>query len=139
MRCLHIVAREFQRVVRLDRAAQIQFAVVVQRPAAVLGLPRTQVIGDLGLQRRVDLIQEVHHHDVLRGDRAVRLELIEPVALGILLRDECLACRGNGAVQRRGIGDPLQRVRDDVAARVRQPRWKRSGFRGGSVHDPELP
>ena len=105
----------------------------------MLGLPRAQVIGDLRLSARVDLVQEVHHHDVLRGNRAVRLELVEPVALFVLLRNERIAGFGDGAIQRRGIRYPLQRVRDDVAARVRQLRGKRSGFRRGSIHDPELP
>jgi hypothetical protein len=139
MRRLRVVAGEFQCVVRLDGAAQVQLAVVIQRPAAVLGLARTQVIGDLQLQRRVDLVEEVHHHDVLRRNRTIRFEFVEPIPLAALLRDQCIARRGDGAVQRRGVGDPLQRVRDDIAARVRQLRGKRSGFRGGSIHDPELP
>src|SRR5271168_427606 len=71
-----VIAGELQSVVRLDGAAQINVAAVIERPAAVLRLPRTQVVGDLRLERGVDLVQKVHHHDVLGGDGAVRLELV---------------------------------------------------------------
>ena len=43
VRRVRVVAGELQRVVGLDRAAQIEVAAVIERPAAVLGLARAQV------------------------------------------------------------------------------------------------
>ena len=111
-----LVAGELQGVVGLDRAADIEVAAVIERPAAVLGLCGAQVAAELRLQRRVDLVQEVHHHDVLGRDGAVGLELEQPVAVGVLPRDQRVAGIRDGAIQRR-IRHPPQRVRDDVAAR----------------------
>src|SRR5258708_11226685 len=84
-------------------------------------------------------MEEVHHHDVLRGNRAVRFQLVQPIALFVLLRYQRVACLSDREVERGGIRDPLQRERDDVAARVRRLRRERSGFWGRSIHDPELP
>ena len=75
VRGVNVVARELQRIVGLDGAAHVQVAAVIQRPAAVLRLMGAQIGRDLRLEHRIDLVQEVHHHDVLGGDGAVRLEL----------------------------------------------------------------
>src|SRR5579862_6622592 len=66
-----------------------------------------QVRRDLGLETGVDLVQEVHHHDVLGGDGAVRLQLETPVALRALPGDQNVARERDGPVEERrdGLGE----------------------------------
>ena len=51
-------------------------------------LSRTQVDGDLPLQRLVHLVHVVHHQDVLGRDGAVGFELEAPVAFRVLGREQ---------------------------------------------------
>jgi hypothetical protein len=104
----------------------------------VLRLRSAQVTADLHLQRGIDLVQEVHHHDVLGRDGAVRLELEQPVSFGMLARHECIPCVHDRAIQGRVRHSP-QRVRHDVAAHIglRPGVWAR--LRCDAAHDPEFP
>src|ERR1700680_4239424 len=66
---LRIVARELQSEVCFDGATQVEIAVVIERPTAMLCLMSAQVGGDFYLQRRIDFLQKVHHQDVFGGNR----------------------------------------------------------------------
>ena len=103
VRRIRVVARQLQRVVRLDAAADIERAAVIQRPAAVVGLVRAQVDGDLRSSAGIDLVQEVHHQDVFGRDGAVRLELEQPVALRALAGQQRSRAARDGAVERRAV------------------------------------
>jgi hypothetical protein len=99
VRGVRAVACELQGVISFDSAAYVQLAAVIQGPAAVLGLGGAQVAADLGFQRRVDLVQEVHHHDVFGRHGAVRFELEQPMTLRILPCDQRIPGIGNRAIQ----------------------------------------
>ncbi len=101
VRSIRVVAGELQRVVRLHRTAHVEVAAVVQRPAAVFGLLRAKIDGQLLFERSVDLIQKVHHHDVLGWNGAVGLEFEQPVALCALSCDQGIARLRHRPVQRR--------------------------------------
>ena len=77
------VAGELERVVGLDAAADVESTAVVERPAAVLRLMRAQIARQLRLQRRVDLIEEMHHQDELGRNGAIGFELERPMPVGI--------------------------------------------------------
>ncbi len=68
----------------------------------MLGLVATQIDGQLLLQPDIDFIEEVHHHDVLRRNRAVGLQLEQPESLRTLQPDQGIACRRNRTLQRLG-------------------------------------
>ena len=143
VRRVRAVAGQLQRVVGLDRATQIEVAAMIERPAAVLGLSGAQVAAELCLERGVDLVQEVHHHDVLGRDRAVRLELEQPVSLFILPRNQRIAGIRDRAIQRR-IRYAPQLVRRAmspraIAARIRLRCRVGSRLRCDAAHDPEFP
>ncbi len=72
---------------------------MIQRPAAVTGLMRAQVDRDLGLQRLVYLVQEMHHHDVFRWNGAVGLEFEYPVAGSALQGDQRLTRGRDGTLE----------------------------------------
>ena len=101
-----------------DSAAQIEVATMVERPAAVLCLVSAQVNGDLDLQRCVDLRQKMHHQNVFGGNRAVRLQLEQPIALRMLRGDERIARDRDAALQLRGVPNSGNTVRQDFRARL---------------------
>ena len=117
VRRLRIISGQFQCVVGLDRAAHVEVATVVQGPSAVNGLMTAQIRGKLVLQRSVDLVQEVHHHDVLGRNRAVRLQLEQPVTLRTLLCGQGIARGEHRPVQNGSHGGFRQRMRHDVRTR----------------------
>ncbi len=95
VRRFRVVPGELERVINLDRAAQIHRAAVIERPTAVATLVSPEVNSQLLLKRKIHLVHEVHHQDVFGGDRAVRLELIAPVAVRVLLALEGGQSAGN--------------------------------------------
>ena len=137
VRRLHVVARQFQRIVGLDGATHVEFAAVVQRPPARWLLMGTQVGCDLGLKLGVDLVQEVHHHDVFGGNGAVRLEFEQPIARGVLCGDHRIARLRDRTVQeaRDGLGE---RERDHIGACGRLGLGAQRFLRDTN-HDPEPP
>jgi hypothetical protein len=57
-----------------------------QRPAAMHALDPAQVASQPGFQRGVGLLaEEVHHQDVFGRNGGVGFELVDPVAVGLLL------------------------------------------------------
>ena len=98
VRCRGIVAGQLQRVVGLDRGADVELAAVEQRPAAMVGLGGAQIGGQLALDRVVDRVEEMLEQDVLGGDGDVGLELEAPVALGVLQRLQVGGRLGDDAV-----------------------------------------
>ncbi len=97
MRRLRVVATEFEGVVGLDRTTDVHRPAVVERPATVSALTRTQVIGELRFQVGFRLPDEMQQQNVFGRDRAVGLELETPVAVGLLAGKQagnCLAQRG---------------------------------------------
>src|ERR1700733_241291 len=99
---------------------------------------RAQVSRDLGLETGVDLVQEVHHHDVLGGDGAVRLQLETPVALRALPGDQRVARERDGTVEERR--DRLgERERYDVRPSLGPGTGLQSGGRCDAAQFPELP
>ncbi len=92
VRRLDIVAAELQREVRLDRGADVELAAMEQRPAAMVGLGRPQINGELLLDAVVDLAGEMLEHDVLGGDGGIRLQLEAPVAFFVLARLQIGRC-----------------------------------------------
>ena len=83
-----VVAGQFQRVVHLDRAAQVHGPAVVQVPATIGLLAAAQIDGQLGGEVAVDLAHVMHHQQVFGRDGAVGLELEAPVAVGVLPLDQ---------------------------------------------------
>ena len=59
-----IVADQLERVVGLDRGAEVEVAAGIQGPATVVRLPRAQVDADLVLERLVDLAEKVFEQDI---------------------------------------------------------------------------
>ena len=47
-------------------------------------LAAAEIIGNLGLQSRIDLIHVVHHQDVFGGNGAIGFELKAPIAIRVL-------------------------------------------------------
>jgi hypothetical protein len=90
--CLDEVARlrarvdagELQRGVGLDGRVQVAGAVVPDWPGAVIALPREQLVRDPPVELRRAQAEDVVPEQVLRGHRHVRLELADPVAVGVL-------------------------------------------------------
>jgi hypothetical protein len=81
VRCRRIVADKLEREVSPDAGAEVEVAAEIQRPAAVVGLTRAQIGGDLVLQRLIDLGEEMLEEHVIGGNRRVRLELEYPMAI----------------------------------------------------------
>jgi len=70
----------------------------------VIRLVSAQVHGNLLLELLIDLAKEVHHHDVLGGNRAVGLELELPASLLCLPLDQRVAGRRDRLLERRPPG-----------------------------------
>src|SRR3990172_5841113 len=71
---VHLVGvrtHELQRIIRFYGTREIEVAAVVQRPAAVLGLPVTKVVSDFPFQHVVHFAHEVVHQYVFRGNGTV--------------------------------------------------------------------
>ena len=97
VRRVRIVADQLERIVGLDRGAEVEVTTGVQRPAAMIRLTRAQVDGDLVLERPVDLAQEVFEEDEFGRHSRIGFEFEHPVAIGVLHRLEAGA----------GLGDDL--------------------------------
>jgi len=69
-----------------------------QRPAAMVGLGRPQIDGELLLDPVVDLAGEMLEHDVLGGDGGIRLQLEAPIAFLVLARLQIGRCFTDRAV-----------------------------------------
>ncbi len=130
------VADQFQGEVRLDGAADVQIAAVIQRPAAMIRLSCTQIGGELCLEGRIGLPEVMQHHDVLSGDRAVRFELEGPVAGLVLHARERGACRTHRAIQQSASSELF-----DIATRGPHGRLgdARVADRGTTIQSPDLP
>jgi hypothetical protein len=53
----------------------------------------------LALERLIDLVHEVHHQDVFSGNGAIGLELVAPVAIGLLFTLEGSQAARNGGLE----------------------------------------
>ncbi len=86
VRRVDIVADHLQRIVGLDRGADVEIAVLVERPAMVLvRLAAAQVAADLALQLGIHrLAQIVAEQHVFGGDRGIGFQLEHPVAIVLL-------------------------------------------------------
>ena len=93
MRRIRRIARRLQREVGFDAAGDIEIAAEVEVPCAMAVEPlhRAQVLRHAGLQRGVDLVDEVHHQDVLGRDGGIAFEFETPVAVGVLAVQQCVA------------------------------------------------
>ena len=76
-----VVADQLQSVVGLDRRADVEVALVIERPTAMLALAIAQIGADLVLKLLVDFIEVVFEQDIFRRNRRIRLQLVEPVAI----------------------------------------------------------
>ncbi len=85
----------------------------------MLRLMRTQVRCDLGLERRIGLAEKMQHQDVFGGNRAVGLELEQPVARCVLQSEQRLTGGLDRAIQRRLLDEPLEARRAHLPARAR--------------------
>ncbi len=119
MRRIRAVADHFQAEIGFHRRADVERAIMEQRPAAILGLDAAEIGADLALQLRiVRLTQILAQQDVLGRDRRIRLELEHPVPVVALLTHQRL--RGTPDVGLDGesiVGRVVQRSLD----RRRQP------------------
>jgi hypothetical protein len=138
VRGVDVVARKLERVIGFHRAAHVELAAGVQRPAAVRALMGAQIGGYLGFEHGVDLVQEVHHHDVFGGNRCVGFELEQPVARRRLPGDHRVSRERDGSVEQRGNGFG-ERQRDYVRARLRTGTRRGCGLLGDAAHVPGLP
>ena len=118
VRRVDVVADHLQAEVGLDAGRDVEGAVVVERPAAVLALDAAQVDADLALQLQVlGLAEVVLQQDELRRDGAVGLQLEHEVTVRPL--------RLQQGVQ--GAGDELLHAVEG--------RRRLGGLGGGVVHD----
>src|SRR6185295_18226606 len=81
---LRIVAGEFQGIVNFYRTTDFRGPAVIERPTAVASLVSAQIRSEFALEFVIDLAQVVHHQDIFGGNGAIGLELIAPVAIGML-------------------------------------------------------
>jgi len=95
------LAGRLQREIRLDRGADVGFAAVEQRPAAVGALHRPQVAGNPRLQFRLDAAEVMLQQDEFGRDCRVGFELEDPVAVAMLQRHQRFAGAGDGLVEPR--------------------------------------
>ena len=91
MRRIERIPGRLQREIRFDRRADVESAAVEQRPAAVLALGRSNVSRDARLQLGLDPAEIVLQQNELGRDRHIRLELENPMSVGMLERDQRLA------------------------------------------------
>ena len=119
VRRLGIVADQLQRVVGLDRRAEVALAAGIERPAAVSTLPGAQIDPDPALERVVDVAEKMLVENVFRRDRRVGLELEDPVPVGALQLHEAAP----GIVDRLGQAPGRQLGRIEAARHLgRAPR-----------------
>ena len=78
VRRVRIVADQLERIVGLDGRAEVEIAAHIQRPAAMIRLPRAQIDRDLVLERLVDLAEEVLEQDVMPPESSRRLRARTP-------------------------------------------------------------
>ncbi len=90
VRSIGIVAADLERVVGLDRGAHIEVAIVVEGPAAVILLDRTQISGQFLLKRIVNLSQEMVEKNVLCRNGGVGFQFEGPVPILRLKGEESL-------------------------------------------------
>ena len=96
---------ELQRRVGLDRRREVGRPLEPDRPGAVVALPREQLVGDLAVELGVAEVEDVVPEQVLRDHRRVRLELADPVAVGVLELEQARRGRVDRRVEPRL--DPL--------------------------------
>src|SRR6185437_9034458 len=101
------ISRDLQREIGFDRTTDIELATVVERPAAVVRLPRAQIDGNLRLESGIDLIEVMHHQNVFSRNRAIGLELVQPVAVLVLCIQQRVASAFEAAIQSRPPGAPV--------------------------------
>jgi hypothetical protein len=75
------IAGGLQRKVRLDRRAQVEFAAVEQRPAAMLGLGGLEIARDAPFEIRLGRAEIMLQEDVFGRDCRIGLQLEHPVAV----------------------------------------------------------
>ena len=82
VRRIGAVADHLQAEIGLHRRADVEGAVMKQRPAAMLALDAAQIDGDLALELEVVRLAEiVAQQDVFRRDRGVGFQFEDPVAV----------------------------------------------------------
>ncbi len=95
---IRIVTDQLQGVVGFHRRADVAFAIVIQRPAAIGALRAPQIGGDSLLDDVVDLAQEVIEQDIFRRNRGVGFQLEDPVPVFGLPPNQPLRRFGDHAV-----------------------------------------
>ena len=84
-----VVADHLQREIGLHRRADVERAVVKQRPAAMSALDAAQIDADLLFERQiVGFAEEVAKQHIFRRDRRVGLEFETPVAIRALAGEQ---------------------------------------------------
>ena len=94
-------AGHLHREVDLDGRRQVGGAALEQAPAAVGVLPAAEVADGPLLDGAVGAVDEVAEQQVLGGERAIGLELADPVPVGRLDREEIRLRAGNGVLNGR--------------------------------------
>ena len=100
------IADHLERVIGLDRRADVELTVVIERPAVMFArLAAAQIGRDPGFERCVDRLAEiVAQQDIFRRDRRVGLQLEDPVPIRLLARGQGIGgfadCRVEGIGQR---------------------------------------
>ncbi len=94
-----IVADRLQCEIRLHARGQIGIAAMKQRPATVRTLDAAEIDADLGLQGRINSIEEMLKQHILGRDSCVRFQLEHPVSVEALAPGQGLARGGDGPAQ----------------------------------------
>src|SRR5207247_8684882 len=94
-------AGHLHREVDLDRRGEIGGAALEEAPPAVRVLPTAQEGHRAPLDAAVDAIDEAVQQEGLGGQRAVGLELADPVTIGRLAREEVVLDAGGRLVESR--------------------------------------
>ena len=98
------IADHLQGEVGLDRGADVERAVVVERPAAVEALDAPQIDGNLALQLEVRILSQIMSQEhVFRGDGGVGFQFEYPVTVTLLAGKQTGGGVGDGGIECGGV------------------------------------
>ena len=115
MRRVEIVADHLETKIGLDAGADIERALMEDRPSAVSALDSPEIDGDQPLEFEIGLFAaEMPEQHVFGRDRRVGLELEAPMAVAALEGDQRLRRTGNVAIERVRRRRSFRMVQDDA-------------------------
>ncbi len=115
VRRLGIVADHLEREIRLDAGAHIERAGVNKRPAAMIALNAPKIDGDQALEFKIGLFAaKMPEQNVFGRDRRIGLEFETPMAVLVLLGEQCFRRARDVALQRLRRRRILSMIEGDI-------------------------